>query len=255
MNVDVVLLPDHLRQSRLDGVTVVVFDVLRATTTMAAALAAGVREIRIYGSPLAARVGAVGDDTLLLCGEEKCLPPPGFHLGNSPGAFDATVHAGRTLCMSTTNGTGAILAADGAAQIFTGALVNASAVAHGLRRSGATDVILLCSGTAGELAAEDVIGAGAVLNALRPLGPVRLVSDAATMAQDLFLAHRDDLPRALSDTAGGRNVFAAKLDPDIAFAARLDAIDGVGRVHPGDPPVVRQFEQKNWPPMDTDFHR
>src|SRR5688572_26754820 len=187
MNVNVILLPEHLRSRPPDGVTVVVFDVLRATTTMAAALAAGVREIRIYGSTPAARVGAVGDDTLLLCGEEKCLPPQGFHLGNSPGAFDAGVHAGRTVCMSTTNGTRAILAAGAAANVFAGALVNASAVARALRSAGASDVILLCSGTAGEIAAEDVIGAGAVMHALRRGGPIRPCSDAATMAEDLLL--------------------------------------------------------------------
>ena len=103
---------------------VVVFDVLRATTTMAAALAAGIREIRIYGSTTAARVGAVGNESLLLCGEEKCLPPRGFHLGNSPGAFSSQLHRDRVICMSTTNGTRAILAASDAHRIFTGALVN-----------------------------------------------------------------------------------------------------------------------------------
>jgi 2-phosphosulfolactate phosphatase len=240
MTVDVVLLPDALR--RVTGISAVVFDVLRATTTIAAALAAGLEEIRIYGTTEDARAAANAEPREargLLCGEEKCLPPAGFDLGNSPGAFDAARHRGRHAHLSTTNGTRAILAANGAARIFTGALVNASAVAAGLHRAGATDVILLCAGTNGQVAAEDVIGAGAVLHALRPYAPVRLQSDVAWMAEDLFIAHRSDLARALRTSRGGQNVIAANLEPDIDFAAALDSIDVVGEVHPGTPPVIR----------------
>ena len=238
MIVDVVLLPRDLPPLAGTGATVIVFDVLRATTSIAAALAAGVGEIHVFAGTALARGAARVRDGVLLCGEEQCLPPPGFDLGNSPGAFDPARHAGRTVFMSTTNGTRAILAARGAARILTGALVNATAAARAARDAGG-DVILLCAGTNGQPAAEDVIGAGAVLHALRPGGPVRLASDAAWMAEQLFLARRRDLPNALRESRGGRNVAAAGLDPDIDFAARLDALDVVGHVHPGDPPVIR----------------
>src|SRR5215207_2958869 len=107
MNVDVVLLPTLWPQNRDRQVIVVVFDVLRATTTIAAALAAGVEEIRVYGDTQAAAeaAGRCGPPAPLLCGEERCLPPDGFDLGNSPGAFESQMHRGRTVCMSTTNGT------------------------------------------------------------------------------------------------------------------------------------------------------
>lgn len=240
MNVDVALLLRDLPTLAGKAVTVVVFDVLRATTTLAAALTAGVGEIRVYENTTLAREAAAGAEGVLLCGEEQCLPPPGFDLGNSPGAFDPRIHRGRTVCMSTTNGTRAVIAAGGARRILIGAIVNASAVARALGRAGKDggDVVLLCAGTGGEVAAEDVIGAGAVLHALRPLGPVRLVSDVARMAEDLFVAHRSDLAGALRNTQGGRNVIAAGLEADIEFAARLDALDAVGEVRQGRPPVV-----------------
>lgn len=246
MNVDVVLLPEMLPKEKLAGATVVVFDVLRATTTMAAALSAGVKEIRVFGSTGAARDAARAADGVLLCGEEKCLPPDGFHLGNSPGAFESALHRDRTVNMSTTNGTRAILAAQSARRMFTGAIVNAGAVAKALWESiGSTgvgvDVLLLCSGTNGQIAAEDAIGAGAVLHALRPQGPVRLVSDVARIAEDLFAANRADLAGALRNTRGGQNVVDAGLEADIDFAARLDALDVVGEVSSSDPPVVRRF--------------
>jgi 2-phosphosulfolactate phosphatase len=141
--------------------------------------------------------------------------------------------------MSTTNGTRAILAADGATHAFAGALINASAVARAVFESRSENVVLLCAGTNGRVAAEDVIGAGAVLHALRTHGPVRLRSDVAWMAEDLFVAHRDDLVGALRASRGGQNVIAAGLEADIDYAARLDALDVVGEVFPGDPPVVR----------------
>src|SRR5687767_9986732 len=97
MNVDVVLLPSELQPGQLAGRAVAVFDVLRATTTMAAALAAGVKEIRIFPDVAAARAAAAAypGPQPILCGEAKCLPPPGFDLGNSPGAFQQAAHAGR----------------------------------------------------------------------------------------------------------------------------------------------------------------
>jgi 2-phosphosulfolactate phosphatase len=243
MNVDVVLLPEMLPKEKLGGATVVVFDVLRATTTMAAALAAGVEEIHIFGSTSAARDAARRSHGVLLCGEERCLPPDGFHLGNSPGSFHAAPHRGQTVFMSTTNGTRAILAARGARTTLTGAIVNAGAVAEALWRVAGAEgnVVLQCSGTNANVAAEDVIGAGAVLHALRPHGRVTLASDVAQIAEDLFAANRSDLGGALRTTLGGRNVLAARLEPDIDFAARLDAIDAVGEVSASDPPVVRRF--------------
>src|SRR3954470_1769538 len=99
MDAKVILLPRDLRPADLDGRAVVVFDVLRATTTMTAALAAGVREVRVFGDLAAARAAAAAFDgpaaERVLCGEENCLRPPGFDLGNSPGDFGPSACAGR----------------------------------------------------------------------------------------------------------------------------------------------------------------
>lgn len=208
----------------------VVFDVLRATTTLAAALAAGVSEIRVFGSlDGAARAAAAHVGPRILCGEENCLPPAGFDLGNSPGAFRRELHAGQVAYMSTTNGTRAMVAARSARTLLAGAIVNASAVARAVAATG-DDVTLLCAGTGGEVAMEDLLGAGAVIAALDRLTPFRPDSDAALVARRLFQAAVPELRAALTETRGGRNVIAAGLVPDIDFAARLDALDVVGFV-------------------------
>ena len=122
MTIDVVLLPRELRPEHLAGRTVVVFDVLRATTTMTAALAVGVKEIRIFGDLDAAlEAGRAFEGPHLICGERNAVKPPGFDLGNSPGVFEPEIHRNITLFMTTTNGTVAILAAKEAAVIFVGA--------------------------------------------------------------------------------------------------------------------------------------
>lgn len=232
MKLDVVLLPDHLERSGLPQRSVVVFDVLRATTTMTAALAAGVREIEVYPNTEAARRAAHGIGLYpapLLCGEEKCLPPEGFDLGNSPAGFTRG-HAGRTIFMSTTNGTRAILAAAEAKLLLVGGLVNASAVAAALAEVG-NDVILLCAGTNGRPAMEDLLGAAAVLSALKRLTPVTEESDLPRIALRLFDGARNDLRQALAESSGGRNVIAAGLEADIDFAASVDRFpDVVARV-------------------------
>lgn len=223
MKVDVVFLPEHLTAIDLEDRAVVVFDVLRATTTMAAALAAGVGEIRVFDSITAARdaASAFGEGHIL-CGEERCLRPDGFHLGNSPAGFLSESHAGRTVFMSTTNGTRALVAARGARELFAGALVNAQATAQCLGKRG-MDVTLLCAGTNGHIAMEDVLGTGAVLDSLAGRAGVSISSDRARIAHRLFQASRDHLPEALLDSQGGRNVVNAGLGEDVAYAARLDA--------------------------------
>lgn len=163
MQIDVVILPTLLLPAHLSDRVVVVFDVLRATTTMSAALAAGVREIRAFGDLGSAQsASAAFEGDKVLCGEINAVRPPGFDLGNSPAAFTAAKHAGRTVFMSTTNGTRAIVAARAAERMFIGALVNAAVTGRAVAKLG-RDVTLLCSGTAGEVSAEDILGAGAVL--------------------------------------------------------------------------------------------
>jgi 2-phosphosulfolactate phosphatase len=234
MRVDVVLLPKLLEPRHLAGRAVVVLDVLRATTTIAAALAAGAQHVRVFGAIEDARAAApLSPEPVLLAGESRCLRPEGFDLGNSPAEFTPQRCAGKTILLSTTNGTRALLAARGAALILAGALVNTAATARHLPKTG-LDVTLLCAGTGGEVAAEDVLGAGAVLAEMDRLTLTKLESDAGLIALTMFNEHQTDLPAALRRTLGGRNVIAAGLGADINFAARLNVINIAAVVDPNE---------------------
>jgi 2-phosphosulfolactate phosphatase len=243
MKVDVVFLPSALKPDHMNGKAVAVFDVLRATTSMTAAVSNGIREIRVFGDlESAAAAGAACPDPHLICGERHAVKPPGFDLGNSPEAFLSERVGGKVLLMSTTNGTRAIIAAKSAPTVFVAALVNAGAAADALISTG-LDVTLLCSGTEGEVSLEDILGAGAVIEALGNQGAeVQLISDSAQVADFTFQSRRGDLADALLGSRGGRNVVRAGLTKDIAFCARLDSLSVVGVVSP-DALVVRKWER------------
>ncbi len=232
MKVQTVLLPGDLKPSHLQDRTVVVFDVLRATTTMTAALAAGVREIRVFSSVAQARAASDAPrdaealrGKYLLCGEVECVAPEGFALGNSPGAFN-TSHAGAIMFMATTNGTAAIVAARSATVVLIGSMINAQAVARRAADIG-RDITLLCAGTREDIAEEDLIGAGAVASYL----PDAVDRDKATQeAVNRFNVVRGDLVATFRATAGGKNIIKAGLADDIPFAAKLNALETVGQV-------------------------
>jgi 2-phosphosulfolactate phosphatase len=230
LRIQTVILPRELHPDQIADHTVVVFDVLRATTSITAALAAGIKEIRVFDTIEAAQSAANAfGQPRLLCGERHTLPPPGFDLGNSPGQFDPKKHAGMTMFLSTTNGTRAIVAAKSAPLLLTGALVNADAAAKKAYAAG-RDVTLLCSGSDGNPSMEDLLGAGAVIDSLSKLGPIEFDGDLSRIAIKLFHACRDSLPTVLADTFGGHNIRRVHLDADITFAARLNVLDVVGQV-------------------------
>ena len=213
----------------LRGAAVVVIDVLRASSTMTAALAAGAREVRCFASVCEARrarrtrAGRTG----LLCGERNGRRVPGFDLGNSPGDFTPGRCAGRTLFMTTTNGTRALGRTLQAREVVIGCFLNLSAVA-GYLSAGRGDVALLCAGTEGEVSAEDVAFAGAL--ACEIAGKGITLTESAQEAARVWRAARRSLTKFLARSRGGVPLVKIGLGRDIRFCARRNRFDVVPRV-------------------------
>ena len=225
MKIDLVPLPSMLLPEHLDGRCVVIFDVLRATTCVAAALAAGAAEVRVFrGIDETRDAAAAFDGPKLLGGERDGVVIDGFDFGNSPGDMTPQRVGGKTLFLTTTNGTQAVAAARGAARRFVSAFVNLSATFRLVGPLG-LDVTLLCSGTNGEPAGEDELAAVALRDLLRG-GPPPPARDPVRL----------DL---LRDTHGGRNVRKLGQDADIDFAATVDLRNVACEVLDGD--VVRKI--------------
>lgn len=198
--------------------TAIVVDVLRATSTIAQALASGYRRVlccREVEEALELRV-RLGDG--VLAGERKGVAIPGFDLGNSPREF--TEPLGETLVFTTTNGTRAILAAAANADtVLVGSLLNLDAVAAAACGTG--DVEVVCAGLQGAFTIEDAYCAGRIAERL---GGER--SDAAEAAVRLARSFAG----AEEGLSASENPEHARLADDIAWCARESVLDVVPRL-------------------------
>ena len=225
MRIDVAFTPAEVKGA-VGRRAVVVIDVLRATSTMVEALVNGARSILpVAGVDEAVRKAEeLGRDTVLLCGERDAEPIRGFHLGNSPAEFTRERVAGKTLIMTTTNGTNAVMLAAPGMAVFAGALLNAHAVAKKLIEMN-VDVLLLCAGREGAFALEDAICAGRIARYVRGLGVRPQGNDALRAA--LKLSSAQVTARSLAQTAAGRRLEEIGRYEDLVFCARENVHDVV----------------------------
>jgi 2-phosphosulfolactate phosphatase len=221
-DVHVHLLPELAAPGRLRGGVAVVIDVLRATTTIIHALAAGCTAVRPCAEVEEARelAGGMRAGRVLLGGERGGVPLPGFDLGNSPREYTAQVCRGRILVLTTTNGTRALLRAAEADRALVAGFVNYSAVCEQLRQD-ARPLHILCAGTEGEVSLEDTLLAGALIEFLCETAEVRL-DDGARLAWDCFENHGRVLPGALEVGRGGATLKRLGYDEDIRAAGQVD---------------------------------
>jgi 2-phosphosulfolactate phosphatase len=228
-SVDVAVVP-ALIGARPPAAAAVVIDVLRATSTIAVALANGATSIipvREPGDAIAVR-NRIGRDRVLLCGERNSRLIAGFDRDNSPASYPAEVVAGKTLALTTTNGTRALLeAARDGASVYCGALLNRRAVARALLAGHTGDVLLVCAGNEGTLSLEDLLCAGAIVAALGRDGAAIEPSDAARAAMSLFEGHAKRLTTAIASGTHARALRDAGFAADVAACAELDVLDVV----------------------------
>lgn len=227
MRLDVYLTPGEIPPGALTGCTVAVIDVLRASTSIAAALANGARAVIPFAetADVVDRARQLERGTVLLAGERRMLPIPGFDLGNSPGAFAADVVAGRTILITTTNGTSALVAAHGAADVIVAAYVNAGPVTAYLRAAlrGGRDVAIVCAGRERHFALEDAACAGLLVRGALRRNASLAVNDAAHAAALLARNYGDDLAALFRESSHGRALEAGGFADDLALCARIDA--------------------------------
>ncbi len=232
------------------GATVVVIDVLRATTTMATALANDAREIVACASIDQAREKAAElqraarlacqagnqsdvkcDDMILTGGERKGVRIDGFDLGNSPKDYTPQRIGGKTIVFTTTNGTVALHHAHRAKRVLIGALVNRAAVAHEIAQFSG-EVHLLCAGTGGQPSVDDCITAGAIADAVAEAHDGIVLDDTAALYRTAWRSV-SDVAETLRNSAAGRNLLDVCLDGDIESCVRIDTLTIVGEMRGG----------------------
>jgi len=221
--------------TRQPAEAVVVFDVLRMTTTACAAFSRGLRELEVVADVDEARARSQTTGALLF-GEREGVPPPGFDGGNSPVETLRRDLAGRRAVVCTSNGSRAVEAAVGARHVLLGAIVNAGAVARFLLALGPRDVRLSCAGTGDRPSLDDVVGAAWVLREVVDREPRVELSDAALLALRL-VERQDDPATLLGQAAHARFLHGIGFEGDVAYAGRASVLDVVPWRHATTPPA------------------
>jgi 2-phosphosulfolactate phosphatase len=201
----------------------IVVDVLRATSTMTQAIAAGYRRVLCCAEIEEARALAETEGPARLAGERRLEAIPGFDFGNSPREVAAKPPDVDTLILSTTNGTRLLVSAAARFDhVYVGSLMNLDAVAAAARAHG-QDVAVLCAGILGELALDDAYCAGRIAEALAGDR-----TDSATAAIRLARSYAD----AREGLGAGRSAWNLRrhdLEADIDWCARENVLDVVPR--------------------------
>jgi 2-phosphosulfolactate phosphatase len=236
MRLDVVFTPVGLGPAEVQGRTAFVIDILRATTSMCAALHHGAKAlIPVASTEEALRLAqTIGSADVLLAGEKNCIRIPGFHLGNSPLEMTESAVRGKTLIVSTTNGTRALLACQGAAAVYGACATNLGVAAERARetieRDG--DMLIVCAGRDGAFSLDDAYCAGRLVAAtLGSTKPRRGLSDAAIASLDLVRRYGDGWERPLTYSRAGRELIKLGFRDDVLDATRLDAYPVLAHFH------------------------
>lgn len=228
MEVDVLFTPADLAEASLTGRTAIVVDVLRATTTIVTALAAGTPSVYPVEGTEEARQLASELETAILGGERGGLPPEGFHRGNSPLEYQRGSD-NQPVVLTTTNGTRAMARAQasGAAAIAAGALVNARAAAQWAVGAG-RDITVLCAGTHGRFSLDDAITAGCIVERVLAEASIAVShTDGATAALTLWERYRNNPLEGILAAIHGQRLEKLGFTNDLSYCTRVDILDRV----------------------------
>jgi len=218
--IDVCFSPELLHLYELPGKVVVVVDVLRATSSMVTAFAHGIEKI-IPVSSL--------DDCLnqkqagyLTAAEREGRKAEGFDLGNSPFSYMEPAIKGKTLIMTTTNGTHAIRLSMAADKVVAGAFLNVGSVAA-LAKAESKDLLVVCAGWKGNFNLEDTLFAGAL--AERLAADFKPANDATLAAQHLYRVAQADKLAFLAESSHVKRLRNLDITKDIVFCLQEDVYD------------------------------
>jgi 2-phosphosulfolactate phosphatase len=202
--------------------TVVIIDILRATSCMTTAFAHGIDSI----TPFAKLEDCIAMKAkgYFTAGERDGKKVDGFDLGNSPFEYMEEKLKGKKIAFTTTNGTQAIAKAIGAKEIIIGSFLNLSAVSNHLL-DGGNNVLLVCAGWKGKVNLEDTLFAGAVVGKVK--GLIEPDCDAPLVAQHLYSMAKDDMVGFLANASHVKRLARLNIHKDIKFCMTADQYDVV----------------------------
>jgi 2-phosphosulfolactate phosphatase len=234
LHTDVFFTAQSVQAEEIRNKTVVVIDVLRATSTITTALlngAKGVIPVEDMGE--ASKISQnVDSDNYLLCGEKDGLKIEGYDLGNSPLEYSSQTVKGKNLIFNTTNGTKAVKKSVGASTVYIASFLNFSATVNALKKSK-HDIVLVCAGWKGRLALEDTLLAGAIIYKLNNGHISDSAPDGAKVAHLLYEKYQDDIASVILQSNHAvrlKNLIGAD---DIEYCCQMDICSFTPRLQDG----------------------
>lgn len=221
-SVNVCLSPALLPFYELDNTTAVVIDIFRASSSMCYGLANGAHSI----IPVAEidECLAYKGKGYLLAAERDGAVVEGFDFGNSPFSYTPEKVAGRTVVLTTTNGTRAIQHCKRAKTVVMGSFLNIGALTQWLKNQDG-HVLLVCAGWKNHMCLEDTIFAGAVVDRLQAAEVT--MDDAAYAAQHLYHSAREDLATFLAEASHSKRMKHLHIEKDIAFCLQENVVAAI----------------------------
>jgi 2-phosphosulfolactate phosphatase len=227
MRVEVLLGATSVTPADVAGRVVAVVDVLRASTTIAVALHHGARAVIPFESAeeVVSRSKSFERADVRLAGERRMLPVPGFDFGNSPREFTRGAVEGKTILLSTTNGTVALVAVQGARDVVVTSYVNYTASLAFLRAAARAkvDVAIVAAGRERHFALEDAAFAGRLARGISSRMPHAELNDAAQACVLLDRRYGDRVEELFAASTHGRALAEAGFAADLALCAQIDA--------------------------------
>lgn len=229
MKISLIPTVEYVKEEDVAGKTVVVIDVLRATSVISTALSNGAKEVITTTSV----DGAVKlkDDMSLLGGERKALKIDGFDLSNSPLEYSRDIVEGKKIILTTTNGTVAINKSKNADNIYIGCMLNGKAVAKKIAEED-KDTVILCAGTYGKFSLDDFICAGKIIYETICINDAQL-DDFSTAALCAYKDHKNDTLSFVKLASHYKYLLSIGLECDIKYCFKEDMIKCVPKYDGG----------------------
>ena len=221
-NIEVCLSPELIHLFELKGKTVVVVDILRATSCMTTAFAHDIHSMKPVASLEECK--ALKQEGYYIAAERGGQKVDGFDIGNSPFSYMEPILKGQKVAVTTTNGTLTITKSVTANNVLIGSFLNISAVAKKVIEIG-QDLIIHCAGWKGSVNAEDTLFAGALIELLAE--SFVMSADDASIAHALYQQHKGNMLAYVSQSSHAQRLQTFGIMKDIEFCLEVDKYNAV----------------------------
>jgi len=223
MKIDIIVSADDIKKEKIKNKTVVVIDMLRATSVIVTAINNGCKGvIPVLTVDEAANIVKNSKEEFMLGGERNALKIEGFNYSNSPIEYTRETIDGKTLVMTTTNGTKAIKGCNGAGSILIGAMINAKAIAKTIVKLN-KDVVMVNAGTYGEFSIDDFLCSGYIIDCVLKIVETELTDIAFT--SHYIYKNNEDIYSFIKHASHYKTITSLGLLEDLEYCCTKDIIE------------------------------